>query len=360
MTVVLLALAVAMVRHFIWRRSLTMLPGARSLAFSPDGTRLAVLDPAGRIVVRSVPDGGVVGSVQGIPELDGPLRYSDDGGCIASLSARLLDEPHSSGVMLVDVRAWTARHIPLASPVALAFSGDSKRLFVGTADGSVLVLPTHGRGSPRELLKATGHSVNILAACPTDDLLLVSWCSDDQADLTFLSAVGNSAREPTALAPYDGFPANLTVVSTADGSTRRTINSPLHNGLPAEVSAASFSQDATTVAAVYDHGLMVRWEDGAHAQCMCQLGSGQATRFSRTGDWLAVTHVSSGFNDFGRNTSLSLWDVRQCRRVAAVHLGLSQVYVSSVSADGRYVAAAGYLGWPIGHGNGTVLWRARR
>jgi WD40 repeat protein len=183
----------------IVRAPLDGLQGAVRSALSPDGKRLLLVDPAGRVRCVGVEKGGAQRDFEGVSgESLGAFCFSPDGNsagfCLKDGSLRVLSVGSgelpkqiqtTAGVKAVawsgdaktlllatagSVQIWSqeaaslVREIKVAGPEATAFSGDGKFLVVGCADGVVRVFEAASGAAGLELKAASAQLPKITEA----------------------------------------------------------------------------------------------------------------------------------------------------------------------------------------------------
>ena len=162
---------------------------AEALAFSPDGTALALAgtsgsltlwDLTGRRVPRVLPGGA------------GPLyavAFSPDGATVAAASdggSVLLWRPNTSP----RARVLPVDHNPL---FAVAFSPDASTIATGGASDTVIVANADGRGTPRHLI---GHTGPVESVAFNPDGSTLASASDDRSVILWDPATGQPIGDP--------------------------------------------------------------------------------------------------------------------------------------------------------------------
>ncbi len=286
--------------------------GVRGLAFSPDGSRLAVagrlLEGGGLVLVHNMKTGKVI--------LTLPLEYHPQGVSYSHDGKRLAvpaNQRHGIGPGIVQV--WDAQ---AGKPL---YTLKGSRLYVNTAVFS-----------PREdLLASDGgdHCVKLWEGSTGRPLRTLGWLAQPVHALAF-SADGLSIASGSG-DQFGRAPGEVRLWETATGKGDRLLR-----GCPQLVTQLAFAPDGRTLAATSTHILTseVRGWDLVHGQELVLLpesaGGMNRASFAPSGALLVR-------GDWGR--TVRSWDVsrrRPIRTFSATELGVRTL---EVSRDGRHVFA---------------------
>ncbi|KAB5589389.1 Vegetative incompatibility protein HET-E-1 [Ceratobasidium theobromae] len=358
---------------------------ANSIAFSPDGTRLAFGTDEGTVTIKDAIDGRLVaGPLKGHEQWVLSVAFSPDGKCIASGS--------SDSTILV----WNANNgMHLAGPFrghtdavkSVTFSPDSTRIISGSWDHSVRVWGV--QDAVPALAPFLGHSkaVNSVAVSPdgtriisgSDDRTIQIWDAH-RGTCTISPLIGHSdsvtsvafsldgtriisgskdctiliwnaldgARVSTPLTGHTGpvrsvtfSPNNTHIVSGSDDTTVRVwravdgtpVGSPF-KGHTKRVWCVAFSPDSACIASSGDDCTIHIWN--ALANNSSSLKSGHASDIFSVAFSPDGTRIISGSAD----CSICIWSANDGSLVAGPMVGHSgRVTSVAISPDGTHIAS---------------------
>jgi WD40 repeat protein len=337
---------------------------ATSVAFSPDGMRLATAggEPGrpGEIKIWGVGSGRLLRTLgQGHTNLVGCVTYNADGTLLATAGDdRAVRLWHAATGKALAVLKGHKAHV-----ASVAFSPDGTRLASADGDGAVLVWDVaralHGKGDPRQyILRGHGGEVTGVAFSP-DGLLLASSGLDETVRLWDLAAgklrhtlrghegeVMGVAFSPTGkfLVSGGGPGPHRGQVRYWDPRSGKMLK--VHYGLPARVLAVAFSRKGHVAAAGAD-GLIHVWDERASSEPVVFRADVRVVygiAFNRDGSWLASA---------GGDGRVRLWHPdggQETLRLA----GPSQGEGVAFTADGLTVAS---WGRDPGQDGAAQLWR---
>ena len=280
--------------------------GVVSVAFSPDGKRLASSDKDGKVWLWDASEGWEIARLQGHKGWAWSVTFSPDGTRLASGAedgtVRLWDAAGGQEIARLEGhKDWVE---------SVAFSPDGKRLASGGNDGMVRLWDAAGG---REIARLEGHKdwVESVAFSP---------------DGTRLASGGN-----------DG---TVRLWDVASGHEKARLEG--HKGW---VMSVAFSPDGTHLASGSRDGTVRLW-DAAGGQEIARLEGHKdwvdSVAFSPDGKRLA-----SGGND----GMVRLWDAAGGREIARLEGHMGDVWSIAFSPDGKLLASSA--------DNGTVgLWDA--
>jgi WD40 repeat protein len=146
-----------------------------STAFSPDGSRLAVTDRAGRVRALDPATGDVLRSYAGLPGAAWSVAWSPDGDLLAAVGGDDPDAP-THGLLVWDAdtgELLSTRSAHDDSVRAVRFTRDGERVVTGSLDGSVRLWPARGNAAPVTVRLDNG-GVRGLDVHPTAPRLLIT------------------------------------------------------------------------------------------------------------------------------------------------------------------------------------------
>lgn len=298
---------------------------AQNVAFSPDGTIVAIGNKSGEIHLRDVRSGTDLQVFTGHKGWIGYLAFSPDGTLLASTSGFVNDRT----VRLWDVAAAKERAVidnELWPPQGVTFCPNSTALVFGTADGNIHQWDiTTGQ---RRLIASQRGGVYSLA-CSPDGKFLAAGSSSGTIRLWDMTSGG----EPIALTGHTGmvqdlaFRADATLLASAgqDGSVRiwqlaAPSQSPqVVRSRAKVVKSIDWSPDGSLLAVGNDDGSVQLWHVASNQErsflpsdiayqvqyspdgTVLASGSEDAIYF-----WDVHTHARTGaFSETGRVTTLA-------------------------------------------------------
>jgi WD40 repeat protein len=339
--------------------------GVLTLAFSPDGRRLASANPFEPVRVWDVQTGRTVLSFEE-PHGAMALAFSPDGRTLASAcmsgTVRLWDAGTGKLVRsLRGYRGWVN---------GLAFSPDGKKVALAGADSQTIHLWEVATG--KDLRPQHGHRGDVQAvAYSPDGRLLASGGGDRQdGDTAVRLWDARTGRELRLLEGHAGrvhclafSPDGRTLASggeredfvrlwgLAGGGARRLGRTPPQDpaddtGSDRRVSALAFSPDGRLLAAGLDEGLLVIWDVATGAERRRLPGhEGRVTSLAFAPDGARL--VSGSLDRTAR-----LWDLATGNELRRFGQHEDSVRSVAFSPDSRLVAAA------CGDWEGVWLWDA--
>jgi WD40 repeat protein len=342
--------------HKLITRFLDGTGNSLGVAFSPDGTMLAVAGTGGAfqlwdlaartlITALSVSTSSPVDAVAFSPDGSLLAADTDDGTQLWDLATR---------TMIAALPASTGNSVN-----SVAFSPDGTLLAVGTGSGTWLAslagraASSSTAGLPSSIVS---NAKDTMAFSPDGTLLAAGisggtrlWDVATAKLVTTLPVSAHHSINAVAFSP-DGA---LLAVGTSNGQSRGTVQlwdvaaRKLVATLPAtardSVNAVAFSPDGTQLAITVGTEGTQLW-NVATRQLVAMLPTGNDTiapvAFSPDGTRLA----------FGDNESAQLWNIAARKLVATLPVGLSAIDSVSFSPDGTILF--------IGTSSGTELWDA--
>jgi WD40 repeat protein/tetratricopeptide (TPR) repeat protein len=292
----------------------------RSLAFSPDGSRLAGAGPDRTALAWDLRTGAAVLTLRGHAGEVVAVAFSRDGGRIATgaldQTVRVWDA--ATGSELATLRGHTG------IVTAVAFSPDGGRVAGASLDHTVRVWDSR---SGAELLTLKGHTGMVQGVAFSPDGSRIA------------SAGGSGNPQDVAGAAQ---PGEVKVWDARAGSELLTLR-----GHTAVVQAVAFSPDGRRIASgSYDHTVRV-WEGQADAPALPLLGhmgEVKSVVFAPDGDRLATT---------SQDQTVKVWDARGGAELLSLKGHRGMVTAAAFSPDGGRLASGAY--------DHTVkVWDARR
>jgi len=273
-------------------------------AFGPDGSRIALVTPDGRLGLWDAEAGRLLARTDADVA---QFTFSPDGSCLATVTpardrrgtdeVRFLDARDGRSLAAVQQAraAWKGQHAPL-----FAFSPDGRRVATATAAHTLDV---------REV--ATGAVVGSLAG--------------HSAPITALAFSPDGAH--LASGAVNG---HLRLCDPAAREWERTLS-----GHEASVTAIAFRGAGETFATGSQDGTVRVWSRAAREPLavLPGVGGAAALAFSPCGRWLAVAPRGAG--------GVELWNPRTVERVHRLPGPTDEVGHLAFSPDGGLVAAAG-------------------
>lgn len=339
-------------RVFVWdfetgalERELTAKSGGiQSLAFDPDGKRLAVGDCQGSVEVFDFESGSSLLKFGAHGRIVASIAFSPDGGRMATggydSTTKLWDATTGQLLETFNDSTYRVRSVvftPDGKYIAATVSDDLVRFYDAETGAVAFTLDAHYRGVMAIKFSPDGHRF----ATGSWDQSAKIWdlnaarsvrIFDDHQDQVQSLAIGRDGRR-IATACLDGL---VRIWDVATGEIVRTID-----GQRGPSRAVAFSPDDNLIAAGYDNGSVKIWD----------LRSGQelwenkewntpATwlRFSPDGKWLAG---SSGEKlEPGRGDArFVIWNVETGKEFRSVETSAPKVAGLAFSPDGETIAA---------------------
>ena len=326
----------------------TSLESFRSVAFSPDGTMLALGTYDGKIKLWDTAAGTTTATLEGHRSTVYSMAFSPDGSQLVSGGS------YDLTVMLWDVATGTHATMEGHTDVvqSVAFSPDGTTLASGSDDHTVRLWDA-ATGTDIATLEEHTSWVFSVAFSP-DGKILASGASDGTVRLWDVATRTNTATLEGHTGPVRSVafsPDGTTLASAATGGTVRLWEvatgsaSTLAEGHMGWVNVVAFSPDGTTLASGYDFKKLELWDVATGANTATLEGHTQrinAVGFSPDG-----TILASGSSD----GTVRLWDAATGSDIASLETHGFRNWVSDLafSPDGTRIAS--------GHGNGTAkLW----
>ncbi|KAB5589560.1 Vegetative incompatibility protein HET-E-1 [Ceratobasidium theobromae] len=358
---------------------------ANSIAFSPDGTRLAFGTDEGTVTIKDMIGGRLVaGPLKGHEQWVLSVAFSPDGKCIASGSSdstilvwnanngmRLAGpfRGHTDAVKSVtfspdsariisgswdhSVRVWgVGDSIPTLAPFlghtkavnSVAVSPDGTRIISGSDDRTIQIWNAH-RGT-RVISPLIGHSNSVTSvAFSPDGTRIISGSKD--CTILIWNAV-NGARAANPLKGHSDIvrsvafsPNSAQIVSSSDDRTVRIwsvvdgtcVGSPF-KGHTKRVWSVALSPDSTCIASSADDCTIHIWN--AFANNSPSLQSGHTNSISSVAFSPDGTRILSGSEDH----SICIWGANDGSLVAGPMVGHRGWVMSvAISPDGTHIAS---------------------
>ncbi len=346
-----------------------------SLAFSPDGSRLAIGSgwddgSAGELKVWDATSGQEVLSLQGHTGAVYSVAFSPDGQRLASGSGH---RDSQSGVWTGDVKIWDAATGQLLSTLqghkgrvnSVAFSPDGQRLASGTYDYGF-----EGRLFPGEVkvwdvaagevtLTMQGHTQRVTSvAFSPDGTRLASgsqaygpqgtalpaevkvWNAvTGQETLTitaFTNPVWSVAFSPDGRRLAGG---SWWRVNVCDAATGQLILTLPHTG--GVVSKVAFSPDGKRIASGGGDGIVKVWDATSGQEVLALQGhTSRVTSVAYSPDGMRLAS-SSGQQDGQSKVEIKVWDLAPKQEPLTLRQQSSRIECMAYSPDGRRLASGG-------------------
>ena len=287
-----------------------------SIAYSPDGTRLAVSSALG-IWLYNPQTGAAVDLLMG-PDQVHPVAFSSDGTTLAGASGygtlRLWDANTGQEKTTLDGHTWFI--------TSLAFAPDGTTLASGSSDGTVRLWDI-ATGQSQAILEAHGDGVYSVAFAP-DGKTIACGTRDSQDNLIEVT------RPPAALQGM------IQLWDIATGQLKNTLE--WHEG---SVSSVAFAPDGKTIACGRNNDMIQLWDVDTGQLKNTLEGHTfvvSSVAFSPDGNILA-----SGSLDH----TVRLWDADTGQSWATLRGHRDRVYSVAFAPDGNTLAS--------GSDNGTIL-----
>jgi WD40 repeat protein/serine/threonine protein kinase len=355
--------------------------GVSSVAYSPDGKRLASASGDGTIKLWNVETGREVRTLRGHTALVVHVAFSRDGRRLASVSAdrtvkvwdtqtgRVALTLQSQGGLVrsvafspdgrclaggcrdMTVRVWDARtgeeqrtlakHTSVC--LSVAFSPDGRSLAGGSQGGMVKVWDTH---SGQEVLAlTTGTPGNVVSVAFSPDGRLVAaasgslvkkvnvWDAKTGREAVTLRALDTSGVSNVAFSPDSRFLAGaawdktVRVWDTETGEEALTLQ-----GHTSRVEGVAFSPDGRCLASASFDGTVKVWD--------AQTGKGTRI-FKVTGGCFAYSPDGRFLAGPSKGKTVGLWDAQTGRELRTFTGHMKQPWCMAFSPDGKRLASAG-------------------
>ena len=329
-------------------RALALLPTERpvhSVAFSHDGTLAAGLDN-GRVELRDMETG----------ERTTTLWHANWGGVTVAFSpdgTRLASGSLEQVIKLWDVETkrvagtWrVARNSDSYWDIPVAFSPDGTRLVSGFQDGTVRLWEV---ATQTEMATLEGHTDRIISvAFSPDGALLASaggwsdptvrlWDAETQTEVATLRGHTGEVRSVSFSSPDGGTLASGSSDRTVrlwDVATQEEVATLEEHSGP--VHSVSFSRDgATLISGAADGRVLLRDVETGNVAGLSGHGSLSSMALSPDGTLLAST---GGWGD----ETVTLWDAATRTRIATLEGHTNSVTSVSFSSDGALLASGSW------------------
>jgi WD40 repeat protein len=310
--------------------------GVMSVAFSPDGRRIASAAGDGAVRVWDARTGQEKLTLMGHAS---SVAYSPDGRRIASGGfdvVRLWDAATGQEVLSLKLGGWSKSNV-------VAFSPDGRRIAsAGGWDGAVRVWDA---ATGREALALTGHTGDVSSVAFSPDGRRIASGGGNGAVRVWDAAAGQEvlslkrggySKSNVAFSP-DG---RRIASAGGDGAVRvwdaRTGQEKLTlKGHTGGVMSVAFSPDGRRIASAGGDGAVRVW-DAAGQEMLSLKRGGYSVAFSPDGRRIAS--VGEG------GWTVRVWEAATGREVLSLAGRLSPVHSVAFSPDGRRIASAGIDG----------------
>ena len=337
-------------------RELALITGvveANSVAFSPDRTILASGAESGRVKLWDVATQRNIATFRGHTHWVRSVVFSPDGTMLASGSwdgtIKLWDVETRTNIATLEGHRSVVRSVAFSPNGTILASGEGG----WDEDGIVNLWDVETRTNIATLKGHTGRVYSVsfapdgtMLASGSRDGTIKLWGVAQRAEVATLrgdDAVHSVSFSPdgTTLASASGRGAVKSTVNLWDVATRTTIAT--FNWYRGNIESVSFSPDGTTLATVSDTGIILLWDIARQTIATYEGHSGgvHSVSFSPDGTILAS----------GEYSSVKLWDIATRTNIATFeadirkaewHVG--EIASVSFSPDGTLLASASDFG----------------
>jgi WD40 repeat protein/tRNA A-37 threonylcarbamoyl transferase component Bud32 len=330
--------------------------GVPSVAYSPDGTRLASASADGAVKLWDARSGAEIATLRGHTGEVWSVAYSPDGARLASASAdgavKLWDA--RSGAEIATLRGHTN------GVLSVVYSRDGTRLASASADKTVKVWDAT---SGAQIATLRGHTSWVTAVVYSRDGTRLASASYDQTVKLW------DARSGAEVATLRGHTyLVLSVAYSPDGTrlasasrdntvkvwdARSGAEIATLRGHTSWVTAVVYSRDGTRLAsASYDQTVKL-WD--------ARSGAEVATLRGHTNAVLAVAYSPDGTRlaSASHDNTVKLWDARSGAQIATLRGHTANVLAVAYSPDGTRLASASGDPYQAGKPGEVKLWDAR-
>jgi WD40 repeat protein len=312
-----------------------------SVAYSPDGKKIAVGDSLGKLQICNARTGEVIQLLEGHKLRIYSVRFSPEGNLLASAS-------EDCTINLWDLKDHIkTRKLEGHSNAILAieFSPDGKLLASGSSDCTIKLWDIELGVEVKTLL---GHSkdVNSIAFSP-DQTILVSGSSDKTVKLWNIQSglvLRNLEAHSDIVRAVAFSPSGISIVSASNDKTVKIWNIQSGEYLQTSeehwdcVRSVAFSHDGKRIASGSSDKSIRIW-DAVNGQCL-QIFKGDMAHRNQV---LSVAfspqdnELLSGSSD----KTVKLWDVISGERIYSLEGYSSMVRSAKFSPDGQYIVSGG-------------------